>query len=74
MSLITVLTPTIPGRADLLERATASVKAQTIVDRQIRHVTFTDSRGLGPAFARDSMLAEVTGKPTPDHDHHPRQD
>jgi glycosyltransferase involved in cell wall biosynthesis len=54
---ITVVTPTIPGREDLLARAVASVDAQLLPPA--RHIVVIDSRQRGAAWARNRGLEQV---------------
>lgn len=53
---VTVVTPTIPGREDLLARAMASVRAQTI---PVRHEVERDATGRGPGATRNRAMARV---------------
>lgn len=53
---ITVLTPTLPGRVQLLEQAAASVAAQTI---PVVHLVRADVDRVGPAVLRSELLDEV---------------
>ncbi len=52
--MITVVTPTIPGREDLLAECRASVAALNLP-----HFTAVDERGEGPAAVRNKLLADV---------------
>ena len=50
---VTVITPTIPGRVDLLRRAFLSVKAQTA---PVALEMMNDETGLGPAVVRNHLM------------------
>lgn len=54
---ITVVTPSIAGRAVMLERAKNSVERQTMLPAQ--HIVYVDEEGAGAAFARNAALAMV---------------
>jgi len=58
MSDVTVVIPTLPSRYDLLDRAMASVGAQTF--RPISVLVEPDNRGDGAAITRNRALAKVT--------------
>lgn len=50
---VTILTPTIEGREELLAEAAASVQAQT---ETVAHMIWMDDARMGPAWARTRML------------------
>lgn len=54
--LITVLTPTLPGRVALLEQAQASVAASTL---PVVHLIRADIERVGPAVIRTELLDET---------------
>lgn len=53
---VTIITPTIEGREELLAEAAASVQAQT---EECAHLIFLDTERIGPAHARNHLLALV---------------
>jgi glycosyltransferase involved in cell wall biosynthesis len=55
---ITVIIPTIPARAPLLDRALASIAAQTLPPVHV--LTHLDDQGWGAARTRDHLLTQVT--------------
>lgn len=57
MSKLTVVTPTIPGREEHLERAKLSVKKQKDVD--VPHLTMLDEERVGPAMIRNMLVQKV---------------
>lgn len=52
--MITVVTPTVPGREGLLKECRASVAAL-----ELNHIVMTDANGEGPAALRNRMLKQV---------------
>ena len=50
---VTVITPTIRGRFEMLRRAVASVQAQT---QPVKHLVIMDAEGDGPAAVRNSGI------------------
>lgn len=54
---ITVITPTIPGRYELLGEAVMSVRAQTLP--AVEHLILYDAWGEGPAVTRNRLLRMV---------------
>jgi cellulose synthase/poly-beta-1,6-N-acetylglucosamine synthase-like glycosyltransferase len=52
--VITVITPTIPGREDMLAECRTSVASLTL-----NHIVMTDVNGEGPAVLRNRMLEQV---------------
>jgi hypothetical protein len=57
---VTIITATIPTRADLLARAVASVKAQTL--QPAHHLIMEDTEKIGGAAVLDKLLKKVTTK------------
>lgn len=56
--MITIVTPTIPGREPLYEECRASVAALTHTE-PLTHITMLDVNGDGPAVMRNRMLEQV---------------
>lgn len=56
--IVTVLTPTIESRFELLHEAAMSVRNQTL--RGVEHDVLLDAHGDGPAATRNLLLAAVT--------------
>lgn len=56
--MITIVTPTIPGREHLLNECRTSVAALAST-QPITHITMLDSNGDGPAAMRNRMLSQV---------------
>jgi hypothetical protein len=56
--VITILTPTVPGREHLLKECRASVASLTST-QPITHITMLDVNGDGPAVMRNRMLKQV---------------
>ena len=57
---VTIITATIPTRADLLARAVASVKAQTV--QPAAHLIMEDTEKIGGAAVLDKLLKKVRTK------------
>jgi hypothetical protein len=57
---VTIITATIPPRADLLARAVKSVEAQTL--QPAAHLIMEDSNKLGGAAIKDKLLKKVKTK------------
>ena len=57
--VVSVITPTIPGREEFLAEARASVEAQTI---PVEHLVAVDRDGEGPAVVRNRLAAQATAK------------
>lgn len=55
--LVTVVTPSLPERSQLLERCRESVSAQTIPCEHLVHV---DEQRLGPQAARNTLAKQAT--------------
>jgi glycosyltransferase involved in cell wall biosynthesis len=53
---VTILTPTIEGREELLAEAAASVQMQT---EEVAHMVWLDTDKMGPAWCRSRMLSLV---------------
>lgn len=53
---VSIITPTIAGREELLAEAADSVRAQT---EDVAHLIFLDTERIGPAAARQRMLGLV---------------
>jgi glycosyltransferase involved in cell wall biosynthesis len=58
--VVTVVIPTIPPRAEMLERALASVRGQTVVPAAVRVAVATDTDHQGAAATRNRGLEQVT--------------
>ena len=56
---VTIITPTIRGREDLVERCRESVRQQTLSASDLIHWVKEDEHGYGPALLRDHMLMRV---------------
>lgn len=56
--IVTVITPTIPGRFELLHEAMESVRRQTL--HGVEHAILLDAHGDGPANTRNAMLEMCT--------------
>lgn len=54
---VTVITPSLPGRVQLLEQCAASVAAQTI---PVVHLVRVDTDSVGPSVLRSELLDEAT--------------
>lgn len=54
---MTVITPTLPERASLLEDCKASVAAQTV---PVTHLVYVDQDRLGPQLVRNALAASCT--------------
>src|SRR5690242_1685335 len=54
---VTVITPTLPGREQLLDRCRTSVEAQTI---RCEHLVEADSERVGPAVLRNRLAGRAT--------------
>jgi hypothetical protein len=57
---VTIITATIPTRANLLNRAVESVKAQTL--QPAHHLIMEDTKKIGGAGVLDKLLKKVTTK------------
>jgi glycosyltransferase involved in cell wall biosynthesis len=56
---VSILTPTIEGREELLAEAAESVQRQT---EEVAHLVYLDTERLGPATCRNRMLDLVTSE------------
>lgn len=56
---ITVVTPTIRGRSDVLANAARSVDEQDLVDVEVTHSVIVDLEGAGPSQARNLGIANA---------------
>lgn len=54
---VTLITPSLPGREDMLAETARSVQAQTI---PVEHLWLVDEDRLGPAPIRNKLLADAT--------------
>lgn len=59
---VSVLTPTIEGREEMLEECRMSVVAQTLPEREYEHLVFLDAARHGCSFSMNQLAGEAKGE------------